>query len=146
MNPWSCRLSTGVRGYLTDRKQINMQNLYILYDGIKANNLGGERVIWRRTMVVSLLLGDIWVNLLKLFSLFLVSSPLLYVLPSWVESLSLASLVLFVFVLVFYFPSCSFFLICIQGLNPPYPTCINISVYEAFCKVPAFSQEEVGCG
>lgn len=68
-------------------------------------NLGGERVIWRRTMVVSLLLGDIWVNLLKLFSLFLVSSPLLYVLPSWVESLSLASLVLFVFVLVFYFPS-----------------------------------------
>ena len=105
MNPWSCRLSTGVRGYLTDRKQINMQNLYILYDGIKANNLGGERVIWRRTMVVSLLLGDIWVNLLKLFSLFLVSSPLLYVLPSWVESLSLASLVLFVFVLVFYFPS-----------------------------------------
>ena len=67
-------------------------------------NLGGERVIWRRTMVVSLLLGDIWVNL-KLFSLFLVSSPLLYVLPSWVESLSLASLVLFVFVLVFYFPS-----------------------------------------
>lgn len=68
-------------------------------------NLGGERVIWRRTMVVSLLLGDIWVNLLKLFSLFLVSSPLLYLLPSWVESLSLASLVLFVFVLVFYFPS-----------------------------------------